>query len=701
MDTHKLSISQIFDTGVTIEVPFFQRAYVWTVDEWKKFLSDMDDLCQNKRPYFLGAIILKKLTNDGHRKSIVDGQQRLTTLLILLKILSLKDEETKYEFNFCFGKKDGDKKNPKLVHSYYDKEAFDTIFHLDSIVDLDGDNRIIEAYEYLKNHISSFTLDYETIITNILFVVIDIEENEDEQQIFETINSVGRKLTTGELLKNFIFKDSDIEKYKDIWVPTFEKDEDSIKYWDSTITAGRIRRSNTESFFHAFLQIKMQSKEYYIPNDEKKIFRKADGVFNSYKLFINKYVKDIIPFAKELASYAALFRESFEIDCTNQHISAEPSIERINFIIFSFDATTLIPYVLYVLKNAEQEECIKIFEFLETYIVRRTICKESNDDYSDLFNEQLICNEIKTVDGLVKYIDSKGDTAKLMPNDQMVTEAFHTIALNNNRAKAILYLLESKLRGKKYATCLDKFSKYELEHLMPKKWGDHWDNLPEGVTEDDRNKALKTLGNLMIISDSLNSSISNADWTTKKKGTDKNKGLLHYASDLVIWNDALSLSDWNETTIYKRAEWLAQQACKVWYNRCSDDVKVKKHKSDKTKFSLDGKHFMNKAQFVPYLVKMYLQRDPSLTFGQLQDIFPETLNSRFKSLGMLVKKTDMDASNKSIEYKQKCYYVKNSAYLLKSADGVEFYVNNQWTIDDIQKVLERAKSDGWSIETKA
>ena len=661
MDVNKHSIYQIFDSGVSIEVPFFQRSYVWTIEEWKKFLTDMDDLCNQDKPYFLGAIILKNLTKEGKKKSIVDGQQRLTTLLVLLKILSLKEAELTFEFLSRFRNKKGKEKEIKFKHSYYDREAFEKVFLLEKLDDLVGDNRIIEAYQYFKANADSYNLDYDLIVENICFAEIVMAANEDEQQIFETINSVGRKLTTGELLKNYIFKDSAINEYNDIWKPAFEHDEETITYWDSVITAGRTKRSNTESFFHAFLQIKMQSSEYDVTPEEKALFRKADSVFNNYKTFISKYITDIIPFAKEIASYATIFKKSFEVDCTHQHIPSEPSVERMNFIIYSFDATTLIPYVLYVLKNAGEDERLKIFDFLEAYIVRRTICKESNDDYSDLFNEQLIKGEIKTFEALRDYIDTKGTTNKLMPNDEMVADAFHTVALNNTRAKAVLYLLESKLRDKKHSTCLNKCSEYELEHLMPKKWETNW-ALPSDVTENERNKVLKTLGNLMIISDSLNSSISNADWTTKKNGNSRYKGLLKYASDLEIWNGALNLPVWNEATIFERAEWLAEQANAVWYNECSDDVSSPKNKIDESEYSLNGLDFINKSQFIPFLVRKYLEKNPSLTFVQLQQKFPDNLlDSKFRRMGVLVSKEKMDASDKND--KQKLTIVFASRYI--------------------------------------
>lgn len=700
MDAHTQSIYQIFDSGVTITVPFFQRSYVWGHEEWERLLVDMSELCKQEKPYFLGAIILKRLNKEGKQKSIVDGQQRLTTLLILLKILSLDEEESKYEFIIHFTNKNGKNKDIKYIHSYYDREAFEKVFNLNDLTDIEGNNRIIEAYYYFKEKYKEYNLDYYTIVSNICMVDIEIDSDENEQQIFETINSVGCKLTTAELLKNLIFKQDDVDKYQKIWVPTFENDEECISYWDSVITAGRTKRSNTESFFHAFLQIKMQSAEYNLKAEEKAIFRKADNVFNNYKTFIGKYVKEIIPFTMELTSYASIYRKSFEVDCTKKHIFAEPSIERINFIIYSFDATTLIPYVLYILRNADKAEITKIFDLLESYIIRRVICKENNDNYSDMFNENLIAKGIKTYNELLEYIDSRRFSSLLMPNDEMVIDAFRKVKLNNKQAKAILYLLESKLRGKKYSTCLSECSKYELEHLMPKKWQANW-KLGNGVSELERNKAINCIGNMMIISDSLNSSISNADWLTKKNGTKRHKGLLKYASDLEIWNDVLSLSEWNENSIFERAAWLADQANEVWNNDCSEDVKSPKNKSDNSQYSIDGKTFLCKARFVPYLIKKYLEINSTVTIAQLKNLFPDSLLlAGHKRCGLIVTEEDLKASDKSDLQKRKWYYANDPSFCLTSGDNIRFFVNNQWTKDSIQSIIKVANSKGLQVIVK-
>lgn len=704
MQASKVSINQIFDFGSTLFIPFFQRSYVWDTEEWKRFLSDMQQLTVNNEEFFLGTIILKKETDDDTKeRTVVDGQQRLTTLIILLKVLSLQDTEDKGLFNFVF--KNPVNKKPKLRHSYIDKIAFDKILALDTLCDIqDGDsNQIMGAYSYFQHHAHLYNLKFSTILEKVSLVAIELAPNENEQQIFETLNSLGRRLTTGELLKNHIFDNSMIDEYQSIWVPVFEKDEECIKYWASTITAGRTSRSNTEGFFHAFLQIQMHNKKYKVSSEHKLIFRKADSVFPNYKTFIAEYVKDdIIEFVRELCSYASIYREAFEADIRLESTPSYPCIERMNFIVYALDATTLIPYVLFVVKNvSDEDERNKIFDFLESYIVRRAICKASNDNYSDLFNEHLIANEIITHNGLKSYIDSKGTTSILMPNDDMVYESFHSVALNNNRAKSILFLLESKIRGEDFATALLPCNSYSLEHLMPKKWKKNWP-LPSSTTEEQRDLAVNSLGNMMLLPISLNASISNSDWYTKKNGSGKKKGLVHYASDLAIWNGALSKSIWDEDAISERAEWLAEKANEMWFNECSDDVKpIKGQKQDTSSYSLDGHTFMNHARFVPHFIKLYVEKHSDLTFEQLKDIFPDNLMpSKWRRLGLLATTDTIEASQKSERERRKWYYYPDEEYKLKSVEGITFYVNNQWSSETIQAILKIAETDGWEITKK-
>ena len=95
MQAGRSTINDIFNQNKVLEIPFFQRAYVWNTDQWERFLEDMEMVSTNNKPYFLGSVILKQqLTKStqsvGDRRTVIDGQQRLTTLCIFFKVLSLK-----------------------------------------------------------------------------------------------------------------------------------------------------------------------------------------------------------------------------------------------------------------------------------------------------------------------------------------------------------------------------------------------------------------------------------------------------------------------------------------------------------------------------------------------------------------------------------------------------------------------------------
>lgn len=106
---------------------FFQQPYIWDEEEWDRFLSDMYDICQYKEPYFLGSIILKRESEQGKHCIVVDGQQRLTTLVLLFKVLLLKHNKLQ-EFDFYFKTIDGNKSI--LIHNKNDRKSFETILNL-------------------------------------------------------------------------------------------------------------------------------------------------------------------------------------------------------------------------------------------------------------------------------------------------------------------------------------------------------------------------------------------------------------------------------------------------------------------------------------------------------------------------------------------------------------------------------------------
>jgi len=127
-----------------------------------------------------------------------------------------------------------------LIHNRNDIEAFERIIKLDQLEDINEKDSISLCYNYFKENIDIDALDINKILSRILFVGIDLDENEDEQQIFDTINSLGVKLSTADLLKNYFFKKDNISMYNSYWRDLFEADDEVIEYWETEITTGRI-----------------------------------------------------------------------------------------------------------------------------------------------------------------------------------------------------------------------------------------------------------------------------------------------------------------------------------------------------------------------------------------------------------------------------------------------------------------------------
>ena len=273
MEARTISINGVIQRNTLLRIPYFQRRYVWGEEDWKRFAIDMESTLDSDRCYFLGAIILKeepvtmsdRRNGIAKRQLVIDGQQRLTTLSIFMKVLHMmvgKNEDFVNQFLQA-----DDVKSPVIIHSCEDTLQFCNIMHLDTPNELQGDSNIVKAYNYFRSYLEarrsagvSLNDLLNTVNACVTFVSISLTRDDDEQQIFDTINSLGVPLTTGELMKNFLYEANDEEAYRNSWRPMFDTDE-ARKFWESDASSSRQSKSkdNTtiERFFHAFVRIKM------------------------------------------------------------------------------------------------------------------------------------------------------------------------------------------------------------------------------------------------------------------------------------------------------------------------------------------------------------------------------------------------------------------------------------------------------------
>ena len=571
MKAGEILINGIFNGSRLLEVPFYQRSYVWDEEQWDRFLADMEFVTKTKKPYFLGSIIFKNgptpntWDNFSDCKIVIDGQQRLTTLIIFFKVLCLKTNANGL-FNREFRLEDD---TIVLRHGRNDVAAFEKVMNQTEATEIKNEtpaSHIISAFNYFLKHMDPGKIDRKVIKQNVQFVCIDLLDGEDEQQVFDTINSLGVRLTTAELLKNYFYNRDNVQEYENNWVSIFEKDSEIRLYWEQELETGRIKRSLIDIFFDAYFQLFLQDKKYSISAEDKIVYSRLDHLAKSYQDFIERYCdgdKSVV--LGPMAEYAKCFADTFKPEYCNMGIPASSGIERINVILFGLKNTTLIPYILYVAKNvSSQNELNKIYGVLESYIMRRLVVHATTKNYNNLFTS-LILNGVLDAQTLKERLNKGSDATTYVPTNEDLLHGFQESKLINLQTRGILYFIESGIRPARSSTALLGFSSYSLEHLLPKKWRNNWDACATQELARQRDSILLTLGNLAIIPQSLNASIRDGNWVTKKAGKGPNNpGLAICAAGLSTIHDALQKDVWNEDEISQRAIWLYEQAKSLW-----------------------------------------------------------------------------------------------------------------------------------------
>lgn len=518
MDASSLTIKKIIQSDTLLRIPYFQRRYVWNKDDWERFAIDMEDTLDSVTSYFLGAIILKnepttpadRRIGIGKRQLVVDGQQRLTTLAIYMKLLyMMTGQNHKFENQYL---QSTPSKEPVIIHNCDDKPLFTMIMHLNSPQELTDASRIVEAYNYFRTFLTerrdagvNLHELLNMVNSSVNFVVIELDSDDDEQQIFDTINSLGVPLRTDELLKNFLYEAKDEQAYLDNWRKVFDVDEAS-KFWETDAAKSRQEKSKKnvtiERFFHAFVRIKMWDFKDLLTDSQKKSFVKMENTFATCKSFCNDFGVDKQELANEIIEYAKLFKEHLSDSVLDIRVPQHAGIKRLACFINATKTYTAIPYVLYILRNVKSEaERNNIFEYLESYLVRRAICKTSNNNYSDLFSENLIGGGKNTLDSLKKYIEEREGSLE-MPTASKVVFAVSNYKMDEQTARIIYYLYETKLTKTSENVFVESYNTCLAEQFMPKSCAAADVNWPKHADKDleaNRQELIGTLGNYFLL----------------------------------------------------------------------------------------------------------------------------------------------------------------------------------------------------------
>ncbi|HOJ49496.1 MAG TPA: DUF262 domain-containing HNH endonuclease family protein [Spirochaetota bacterium] len=572
-----------------IIIPFFQRTYVWNKDNWDELLSEFQDI--TKRNNFLGAIILKQLpavSGEPKKLEVIDGQQRLTTLSILLKALydSLSDEDKSTVKNnvwpILFYKKDAfGREEIRIEHSNVDSEAYKKIMNSE-ISKLDSINgnfhRILQCYKFFREKIHEMEKNRKKELLNRILdnenkmlVIIDLDENDDEQSIFDTLNTAGIRLTAAEIIKNVLYKkyielsnkEKAIDYYNRTWADTFLKNEETVKYWETERQTGRLKRDNIEILLHSFGVIKgFYDPDKHTLTDLSKLYKEEVRKIND--------INDLESFINEIIEYAKIYREKILTFSSDVSFSFEDSTTRLLHILEVLEISTFHPFILYMFKKYQQDEnqLQQVFHNLEKYMIRNMLSKNT---------------EIKNYNKLCKqFIDDERNLERILQDNKFEGNVERGLEkISNKEASLLLFWVELYRRYKGNYDLKELKYDYSLEHIMPQKWEEFWSlvevphpkkvQLSEEEQKKDRNDKVYWIGNMTLLRSKLNSSLRNYDFERKMNGEKRKKGIKDYA-DLSITKDDIVTPynngdrTWNEEKIEQRTENLKREIKEIWGN---------------------------------------------------------------------------------------------------------------------------------------
>ena len=599
MHVNILNLQKLFAQPVRYEIPRFQRSYVWNQDDqWEPLWEDVRNTAERclehrasgvtmKTPlaHFLGAVVLQQQPNVAgtlETRLVVDGQQRLTTLQLLLDAVQevfkddgIDDAATRLELLVLNPEAFRDR-NPdrafKVWPTVADEEAFRHAMDNERSSETHRESRIVRAHEFFKDQTAQWlggqleerearAEALEDAVKNLLeLVVIDLEQSDDPHVIFETLNARGTPLLQSDLIKNMVLHEavqagitSDSEDADGLW--SFQGD-----WWRQNIQQGRLVRPRIDVFLNYWMI--MRTLDEVAANSVFSVFRRY---FGDKKLPIEDIATDIGSVGE---SYRALEEAS------------DSCMETFLYRWRVMQAGALTPVLLWLLSSeVPQQQMQKSLRALESHQVRRMVCRMTTRGYNRLFIS--LVGRLEDVgaeyagDAIVEYLRDQESDVGLWPSDQDLVEAFKELTLyrllTRGRLRMVLEGVEEELRTDKAE---DRIAPRNLtiEHIMPRQWRQHWAPPFAGDDVEERRRAaekrdrlIHSIGNLTLVNNRLNPALSNAPWEEKRETLNEhftlflNKDLLAEAPDV-----------WDEVAIEERAKRLCHAATRVWPH--ADDI---------------------------------------------------------------------------------------------------------------------------------
>lgn len=557
MKAGEATLQKILNTSRQFIIPIFQRNFSWEKKQFKQLWTDIQRASKftRERTHFIGSIVYIDMGTPAGRPQqlmLIDGQQRLTTLSLLLcalkRYVQKNDVETnliktkKIDNQFLLNSDETDDDKYKLLLNAQDRETYIKLLEQTEFTVNTPSKRIMNCYEYFYQQIEKCADDLNSIflgILNLSLVAISLDKDKDNPQlIFESMNSTGKDLAQSDLLRNYLLMDLSTKEQNRLYTTYWKPMEDAFGQYAYL--------EKFDYFIRDFLTIKQNNGRICKVNDVYEQFKR-------YYIEQNLTKEDIL---KEIFIYAKYYA-AIELDREKDR-DLRMYWRQIRMI----DCHVAYPFFLqlyhdYEQKNLAKEDFILIIKTTISYIVRRAICEIPTNSLNKTFavfynkiNKQDYVNSV-----LKEYILKTAYRA--FPTDYEVREKLQTKDIYHFRLKNyLLEMLENYYHKEPIDIVRDN---YTIEHIMPqspelnmtwqKMLGENWREVQKIY--------LHTLGNLTLTG--YNSEMGNKSFEEKLNGEN---GFKH--SHLKLNQYVASCEAWNKKSIQQRTSLLTDLILKIW-----------------------------------------------------------------------------------------------------------------------------------------
>lgn len=557
------TLNKLLNTSRQFIVPIFQRNYSWQKSQYEQLWFDIlrASKFKEKQNHFIGSIVYIDMGTPAGRPQqllLIDGQQRLTTISILL--CAIKDYVQKFNLEtklinlakiknqFLYNSDEIDEDRYKLLLNVQDKETYiklidNTIFTVNKPA-----TNIIKCYEFFYERIEDFIKQHGQIdeiyagIFKLSLVSISLDKDSDNpQMIFESMNSTGKDLSQTDLLRNYLLMDLTPEKqtrlYKTYWKSMEELFGEDIYKNDV---------NKFDYFIRDFLTLKRDTGYICKINNVYENFKRYYLDNNCEKFAV---LKDLFTYAKYYACIDLLQENDDELKLYWQEFKKLDSHVVYPFLLKLYDD--------YSRQILIKEDFKKILQVVISYLWRRAICEIPTNSLSKTFATlyQAVDKE-DYVNSIIKAFVFKS-SYKRFPSDYEVREKLQTKDIYHFRLRK--YLLEA-LENYYHKEPIDlNTANYTIEHIMPQNIEHNlsWQQMLGEDWQEVHSLYLHTLGNLTITG--YNAEMSNKSFWEKVNGE---SGFKH--SHLKL-NESIAQSDvWNKKAIQRRTNILTDIILKIW-----------------------------------------------------------------------------------------------------------------------------------------